>query len=160
MEGDRDVSLAESEPTAAGSAVDGAGVVVPLEASGALTVSMDGQHVWSFRPSLDGRQRDGAWFVPWPPLLVPYLNGATHVQVVDFASGRVFVDEEVVLGESKGDARVSVLDKNGNPLAVNKAGTLSRAFMATDASARAVGSSVDGVDDMSIFPWSAADAPP
>ena len=122
---------------ASGPAVDGAGVVVPLDAEGALTVSMDGQHVWSFRPSLDGRQRDGAWFVAWPPLLVPYLNGAAHVQVVDFASGKVFVDEEVVLGESKGDTRVSVLDKNGNPLAVNKAGTLSRVFLATDASARA-----------------------
>lgn len=131
------MTLAESEPPVDGSAVDGAGVVVPQAASGALTVSMDGQHVWSFRPSLDGGLRDDAWFVPWPPLLVPYLNGATHVQVVDFASGHVYVDEEVVLGESKGDSRVSVLDRNGNPLAVNKAGTLSRAFLATDASARA-----------------------
>jgi hypothetical protein len=138
MEGDRDVTqLAESDPPTNGSAVDGAGVVVPKAATGALTVSMDGQHVWSFRPPLDGRPRGDSWFVPWPPLLVPYLNGATHVQVVDFATEHVYVDEEVVLGESKGDTRIAVLDKNGNPLAVNKAGTLSRAFMATDAAARA-----------------------
>ena len=35
--------------------VDGNGVRVPLTVAGAVTVSFDGQHVWSFRPSLDGR---------------------------------------------------------------------------------------------------------
>jgi SAM-dependent methyltransferase len=114
--------------------VDGAGVVVPLTASGAVTVSFDGQHVWSFRASLDGQLQRGAWFVPWPQLLMPYLNGATRVEVVEFTSGQVYVDEEVVLGV--GTDRIAVRDRRGNALAVNKAGTLSRAFLATEQSSR------------------------
>ncbi|HSV39873.1 MAG TPA: class I SAM-dependent methyltransferase [Nocardioidaceae bacterium] len=110
--------------------VDGTGVVVPLTATGPITVSFDGQHIWSFRPSLDGVPRPRGWFVPWPAMLRPYLDGTTRVTVLGFGNGHVYVDEEVRLGA--GEGRVVVRDGRGNPLAVNKVGTLSRAFLSDD----------------------------
>ncbi|HET7691065.1 MAG TPA: class I SAM-dependent methyltransferase [Nocardioidaceae bacterium] len=114
--------------------VDDRGIVVPLTATGPVTVSFDGQHVWSFRPALDGTLRSRGWFVPWPAMLVPYLDGTTRVNAIGFSDGHVYVDEEVRLGS--GTRRIAVRDRNGFPLAVNKVGTLSRAFLATDAVAR------------------------
>jgi hypothetical protein len=110
-----------------------AGVAVPLEA-GVVTVRFDGRHIWSFRPDLDGSRAGDGWFVPWPPALASYLRGSARVQVAGFDDGQTYADAEVAFDDRS--ARVAVVDRRGHPLMVNKVGTLSRAFDATDEATR------------------------
>jgi hypothetical protein len=106
---------------------------VPADA-GVVTVSFDGRRVWSLRPDLDGERVPAGWFVPWPPSLASYLHGSTRVRVAGFDDGRTYADEELAFDARAG--RVRVVDRRGNPLVVNKVGTLSRAFDATDEATR------------------------
>ena len=109
------------------------GVLVPADA-GVVTVSFDGRRVWSLRPDLDGERVAAGWFAPWPPALASYLHGSTRVRVAGFDDGRTYAEEELAF--DGGGGRVRVVDRRGNPLVVNKAGTLSRAFDATDEATR------------------------
>ena len=106
----------------------------PPGSPGVLTVSLDGQYVWSFQPLRDGHidparnDRALAGVPPTPPRRAqpgrrpqPRLRPGT-------------IDEEVAFGS--GDSRVRVVDKHGHPLAVNKVGNLTRVFAETDASVR------------------------
>ena len=113
--------------------VGATGVLVPADA-GVVTVSFDGRRVWSLRPDLDGERVAAGWFVPWPPALASYLHGSTRVRVAGFDDGRTYADEELAFDGRGG--RVRVVDRRGNPLVVNKVGTLSRAFDATDEATR------------------------
>lgn len=113
--------------------VGAGGVTVPLDA-GVVTVSFDGAHIWSFRPDLDGTGASDAWFVPRPPALASYLRGSTRGLVTGFDDGQTNGDAEVTFDDR--DVRVAVVDPRGHRLMVNKVGTLSRAFDATDESTR------------------------
>ena len=113
--------------------VGAAGLVVPAD-SGVVTVTFDGRRVWSLRPDLDGERVAAGWFVPWPPALASYLHGSTRVRVAGFDDGRTYAEEELAFDDRGG--RVRVVDSRGNPLVVNKVGTLSRAFDATDETTR------------------------
>jgi hypothetical protein len=110
------------------------GMVVPVTAEAAVTVSFDGQDVWSFRPSRDGVRTPVGWAVAWPPALASYLHGTTRVVVTGFDGQQVYAEGEVAFDDRPG--RVSVRDRSGNPLMVNKVGTLSRAFDAVGSGVR------------------------
>lgn len=113
------------------------GITLPFSASDPLSVAFDGAPVWSLRATLDGKPvRQGtlpAWFVPWPAVLEPYLDGWATITVTDHATGAVVAEDEIQFG--LGEKRVRVADRRGHPLAVNKVGTLSRSFGATGSQA-------------------------
>jgi SAM-dependent methyltransferase len=112
------------------------GLVVPASVSGAVDVLFDGQRVWSFNPDRDGTQLVGGSGVrvPWPKALARHLDGAADVELVDHVSRDVLHRQRVAFGDGAG--RVSVVDGEGNPLAVDKGGRLQRDFSNTEDSAR------------------------
>ncbi len=96
-----------------------------------LVLSFDGRYIWAISPARDGRPRGGGILVAWPPVLRRFLKGQTRVRVTDVPGTRVLVDREVALGGASGPERIEVVDPQGLPLAVDKAGHLCRAFEAT-----------------------------
>ena len=115
--------------------VSSAGLVVPPSWSGAVDVLLDGQRVWSFNPARDGNRASGQGVqVSWPRTLVHHLDGVADVELVDHVGRDVLHAQTVRFGP--GDQRVSVVDADGNPLAVDKGGRLQRDFSNTEDSAR------------------------
>jgi hypothetical protein len=110
------------------------GLVVPDSVAGSVDVLFDGQRVWSFNPERDGRPASGGVRVPWPKVLERHLDGVTDVSLVDHVSRDVLHEQEVRFGAGTG--RTSVVDGEGNPLAVDKGGRLQRDFSNTEDSAR------------------------
>ena len=113
------------------------GLVVPSTGSTAVDVLIDGQRVWSFNPARDGRPASGddeRVRVAWPKALEPHLDGLAEVELVDHVSRDVLHSQSVRFGS--GTARVTVVDKEGNPLAVDKGGRLQRDFSNTEDTAR------------------------
>ena len=94
-----------------------------------VMVHFDGRYLWSFTPSRDGRARDGGTFVPWPGNLVRFLDGVVQIRLQAVDGDQVWFDAEHRFGTST--ERVSVVDKNGVPLSVDKVGHLGRAFLET-----------------------------
>lgn len=90
-----------------------------------IDVHFDGQRVWS----IDVRDRGtGSLEFPWPAALLPYLDGRTRVSVHDSAAGVELASAEVEFGENP--ERISVLDRTGAPLVINKWGRLGLALEA------------------------------
>jgi SAM-dependent methyltransferase len=118
--------------------VDTSGLVVPSTLAGSVDVLFDGQRVWSFSPRHDGSPaqaaQDDSLLVGWPKTLVPHLQGVADVRLVDHVSRDVLHEQDARFGEST--QRVSVVDAEGHPLAVDKGGRLQRDFSNTDDSAR------------------------
>jgi SAM-dependent methyltransferase len=110
------------------------GLHVPSSVTGAIDVLFDGQRVWSFNPTRDGRPDRTGVRVSWPKMLRRYLDGTADVELRDHVSREVVHTQTVRFGESSG--RVRVVDPDGNPLAVDKGGRLQRDFSHTDSSAR------------------------
>ena len=117
-----------------GASVSDAGIRVEAAHDGVLDVLFDDARVWSFLASRDGSKSFGAWLVPWPKLLQPYLNGRTRVTVRPHGSNQALYDDEVGFGTSPD--RIRVADKKGNALAIDKGGRLQRSFDDTDDSTR------------------------
>jgi SAM-dependent methyltransferase len=118
-----------------GTGVSDAGIRVdPAHDDEVLDVLFDGARVWSFLPSRDGSKSFGDWLVPWPKLLQPFLSGRTQVTVRSHGTADSLYDDEVGFGDSS--ARIRVVDKKGNPLAIDKGGRLQRSFDDTDDSTR------------------------
>lgn len=88
-----------------------------------------GERVWSFNPQRE-RSRIGLRPVPWPAALTPYLDGVADVSLVRHGSGETVLQRRVSFGT--GSAPISVVDENGHPVAVDKAGHLQRMFARTD----------------------------
>lgn len=107
--------------------VDERGVAVSRAPDHPVDVLFDGQRVWSFRVARD-TERDGLLgrLAPWPRPLSRYLDGRTQVVVRDAATGQVHFDDEVVFGDS--DGRVSVINRDGIALGIDKSGRLVPTF--------------------------------
>jgi hypothetical protein len=98
-----------------------------------VDVCVDGNRVWTFWSRRDTQASPaplvGGWPVrraPWPKTLRRHLNGRGRISVRDSASGEVFYDDEVVLGDAEGPIRVQ--NKRGVDLAVDKSGRLVPTF--------------------------------
>ena len=102
---------------------DDSGVSVPPGTPSPLLLHVDGQYVWSFDVARDGHLTPSGRLVPWPLVLRPYLTGSAALRL-ETAAGDVVTDQEVTLGDGTG--RISIRDRNGNPLAVDKVGHLGR----------------------------------
>ena len=98
----------------------------------ALVVSFDERYIWAFTAVRDGRSTAGGLLVEWPPVLRRFLNGTVRVQVANVTGSRLLLDTEVVLGDGADGDRVTVVDAQGHPLAIDKVGHLCRAFEDTD----------------------------
>ncbi len=115
--------------------VSTAGLLVPSTWSGAVDVLLDGQRVWSFNPRRDGSPAaEQAVQVSWPRALAQHLAGVADVELVDHVERDVLHSQTVHFGS--GRQRVSVVDDEGHPLAVDKGGRLQRDFSHTQDSAR------------------------
>lgn len=114
--------------------VSARGILVPSSLDGPVDVLFGEQRVWSFNPTRDGRPEDAATRVDWPRALVPHLDGVADVQLVDHVTREVRHDQRVRFGA--GDRKISVVDADGNPLAVDKGGRLQRDFSNTEEGAR------------------------
>lgn len=107
-------------------------VQVPWRRRGTVAVAFDGAYVWSFTTPRDGTWSPGGRRVRWPAVLRNRLHGTAVVTLVD--NGTVF-ERSVSFGGSS--APLDLKDADGNPLAVDSAGHLTRVFSETDDSTRA-----------------------
>ena len=108
---------------------DDHGVTLVGPAVQPLLLHVEGQYVWSFDPRRDGTiVRSGLGtgrLVPWPRVLLPYLDGTALLQLMT-VDREVVAEHDVRLGS--GEGRISVTDQQGRPLAVDKVGHLGRVF--------------------------------
>lgn len=108
--------------------VVGASVVDPV------VVSFDDQYVWSFSPRRDGGRSRHGWRVPWPDVIAERLDGTACVRLADAEGGRVYFEAPVSFRGNGGPLHLR--DPHGHPLAIDKAGHLTRVFSETATEAR------------------------
>ena len=104
-------------------------LVVPASVVDPVVVSFDDQYVWSFSPRRDGSRTPGGWQVEWPAVMRPRLSGSTHVRLADTEGEVVHFEGDVAFGGST--EPLGFRDPHGHPLAVDKAGHLTRVFSET-----------------------------
>jgi hypothetical protein len=106
-------------------------IVLPLDLAADQTydVLLNGQHVWSLQPSRDTVRSRGHLTARWPKNLRRYLVGRAEVTVRDHASGTVIGTVTHVFGDAP-DQVVSVTDKEGHALILDKYGKLTRPLSA------------------------------
>src|SRR3954454_9124328 len=116
--------------TAAAAVVTDDHVVVAASVVDPVVVSFDGQYVWSFLPRRDGSRTRGGWRVSWPSVMRELLDGTAFVRLSDADGDRVHFQGAVSFRGN--GAPLAFQDAHGNPLAVDKAGHLTRVFSETD----------------------------
>lgn len=91
-------------------------------------VQFDGRRIWSFwgvrdtvSTGLATRRR-----AEWPQRMVPYLDGASRLSVVDHVRDETVFDEEIVFGEGAG--RVEFVNNKGLEISLDKSGRFSATF--------------------------------
>lgn len=92
-------------------------------------VLLNGQHVWSFQPSRDTTRVRGHLVAPWPKNLRRHLLGRAEVAVREHATATVVALGSHVFGGVE-DQDVSVTDKEGYALILDKYGKLTRPLSA------------------------------
>lgn len=110
------------------------GLVVPADIDEALNVEFGGERVWSFNPARDGVPHAAGRHVPWPRALADRLVGAADVRLVPHNGDTVLFADRVSFGGSS--EPLELLDVDGHPLAVDKAGRLKRTFLRIDEESR------------------------
>lgn len=114
------------------SVADEHGLNLASKPESVVDVYFDQQRVFSSAPSRV-RMRDGQAHLAWPKVLQRHISGCTQLMVKEHLTGCVLLDEPVQFGRSK--QRISVTDRDGRPLAVDKFGALVRMFTETDEAA-------------------------
>src|SRR6195952_3751944 len=104
-------------------------VVVPASLTGPVVVSFAGLYVWSFSPARDGVRVRGGRQVAWPAVMRHKLDGTVRVRIADSLGDRVHFDGEVSFRDNA--APLEFRDDHGHPLALDKAGHLTRVFSET-----------------------------
>jgi len=94
-----------------------------------VDVKFGGERIWSFNPERERTRLNRGW-VPWPPVLEFYLDGVADVSLVQHLSGETVLEERVAFGTKTDPIRL--VDNDGHPVAVDKAGHLQRMFARTD----------------------------
>jgi SAM-dependent methyltransferase len=113
--------------------VDDEGVHPPLsvEPNTTYDILLNGQHAWSLLPSRDVIVCNGLATSPWPAALRRYLRGRADVVVREHVSQEIVSSVEHVFG-GDGSTTVSLLDRDGRPLIVDKWGRLTRPLSQQD----------------------------
>ncbi|WGL51481.1 hypothetical protein P5P86_16125 [Nocardioides sp. BP30] len=98
--------------------VDDEGIFARSAREVILDVCFDGRRIWSFWLQRDGAAVGSGHLVAWPESLRDYLDGTTRLSLNEHGHETALYDAEVRLGT--GEARIAVVDKQGNPLALDK----------------------------------------
>jgi SAM-dependent methyltransferase len=85
-------------------------------------VVINGLHVWSLQPERDMRRRQGSFVCAWPKALRSYLHGAADIELRDHVTREVVGSTSARLGD--GDELISVRNKDGRPLILDKWGRM------------------------------------
>ena len=108
---------------------DGVGLVV-LGSDRVVDVLFDGRRIWSFWVRRDTEPGRGAArpvrTVGWPPAMRPHLSGTGSVTLRDHVSGADVWSGEVRFTDD--DRRVEFVDRQGHPIALDKANRFSPVF--------------------------------
>ncbi len=108
---------------------DGVGLVV-LGSDRVVDVLFDGRRIWSFWVRRDTEPGRGAArpvrTVAWPPAMRPHLSGTGSVTLRDHVSGADVWSGEVRFTDD--DRRVDFVDRQGHPIALDKANRFSPVF--------------------------------
>ena len=108
--------------TDTGIEVDRRGIHLPAGLTGAMSLFIDGQRVWSFSPEDTADAKDQVRTVRWPATLKAFLSGAAQFELRQVDPEVVLFDQLLTFGDGQG--RISVVDKNGMRLAIEKTGQL------------------------------------
>lgn len=117
----RSSSTGRAEPDGAGGRlprIDGDGFTLPRRFDTSVDVIFDGRRIWSIAGSDYRADRHGMRQVRWPELLVPFLQGAAHVELREHRTQELIHEQEVVFGDATG--RVRLQDRDGRPWVIDK----------------------------------------
>ena len=103
-------------------------IATDLPAGTPIDISFDGARVWSAK--VPGRRQHGRVTLPWPRALKTHLDGYTTLSVRRSDDQSPVAEAEVRFGQ--GDDRVSLLDRHGRWLVVNKWNLLAPAVEGSD----------------------------
>lgn len=107
--------------------VDDRGILLRAARDRVVDVVFDGHRVWSFWVRRDTQPAPGlSRLAAWPRPMRKHLNGQSLVTVRDSATGQVFFEAPVSLGE--GTAPIRFLNKAGVELGIDKSGRLVPTF--------------------------------
>lgn len=111
--------------------VDEEGVLLPASVDENLVydVAFNGHAAWSVTPGRDGRRTSQGWFFNWPKSLRRHLQGRAEVVVSAHHDDHVLGRTSLVFGGDESRV-VSVTDRQGNPLVLDKWGALIRPLSA------------------------------
>src|SRR4051794_4432519 len=98
--------------------VDAEGVRARSRQEAVLDVFFDGRRILSFWLHRDGVRDGRGWLLAWPRTLHEFLDGTTDVRVVVTRTGQEVFRREVAFGTGRG--RVEVVNKNGQPISLDK----------------------------------------
>ena len=113
-----------------GFAVSDRGVRVPFGLREVIDVQFGGERIWSFNPERESTKLSPRVGPLGPGSSSPYLDGVADVSLVQHLSGETVLEERVAFG-TKTD-QIRLVDQDGHPVAVDKAGHLQRMFARTD----------------------------
>jgi SAM-dependent methyltransferase len=88
-------------------------------------VLINDRHVWSIQPARDTDLEQGRAVAAWPKALRRYLHGRAEVQLREHVSGEVVASGRHVFGGAT-DREVTVIDRSGHALVLDKWGRLTR----------------------------------
>ena len=114
--------------------VDDEAIRVPTSVVDTVVVTFDGQYVWSFSPARDAVRVHDTWQVSWPAALQRRLDGTASVRLADMQGTQVHFEGPVVFRGNRDP--LAIRDPQGHPLAVDRAGHLTRVFSETDEDTR------------------------
>jgi SAM-dependent methyltransferase len=109
-------------------------VEVPAAVREPVVVTFDGRYVWSFSPARDGSRTRRGWQVPWPEALHALLDGTAAVRLHSPESDTLHFDAVVAFRGNP--VELSLADAHGHPLAIDRAGHLTRVFGETEEASR------------------------
>lgn len=102
------------------------GVVAKSDEEVLMDVAIDGRRIWSFWLHRDGTRDGRNYFVAWPSSLTSFLDGVARVQVMANGVDEAVFDQEIQFGN--GTERIRIVNSNGELLAIDKSGWLTKTF--------------------------------
>lgn len=112
-------------------AADDRGLLLTVTVDVAANVLFDGQRIGSFWLERDTLLEGDRRHYPWPPALRRFLDGSVEVSLADPVDGTVWLSTLARLGS--GEGAITVQDRQGNALALDKSLRLTRLFGDRDA---------------------------
>ena len=124
--------------------VDDVGIAFAAQDDLAVDVGFDDQRIGSFWTRRDTEPAGGRRLWRWPAALGPHLDGQVRVSLTEHGKEVLLASVDSRLGSGSG--RISIVDRQGNPLGLDKSNRLMRLF--GDRSAGQVEPLLDSMTEM------------